>query len=94
MTKAAADVRFKGPLTRKELLRSTMEIWIQTAATELPAKQRKQRSAFTLGLHGAEVARDGRSAYYKPSVSLTSGFHTVTSMLRRLCKKAGLPRDA
>jgi AMMECR1 domain-containing protein len=94
IAKAALDRRFSGPVTRKELLRATVEVWIQTSSTELGSDERSQPGCISLGSDGAEVRRGSRSAYYKPSVAITSGFRTAQRFLAALCRKAGLPRDS
>ena len=94
VAKAALDRRFKGPITHKELLNATVEVWIQISSREINFEQRQSPQGILLGIEGAEVRRGDQSAYYKPSVAITSGLRTPRQFLAALCRKAGLPRDS
>jgi AMMECR1 domain-containing protein len=85
---AATDERFGGPLVSSELHGTFVELWIQTGET--PLTFNGDESAFMLGVHGVELRYDQQSAYYKPSVALTSGFRSLSEMLGALARKAGL----
>jgi AMMECR1 domain-containing protein len=92
--KSALDSRFDGPLTRCELPDTTIEVWIQTASCEISPSARLEKDAILLGIEGVEIEGRGKSAYYKPSVPITSGNKTAPALFEALCKKAGLEKEA
>jgi AMMECR1 domain-containing protein len=92
--RAALDSRFDGPLTRCELPHTTIEVWIQIASSEISHSARFEKNAILLGIEGVEIEGRGKTAYYKPSVPITSGNKTITALLEALCKKARLEKDA
>jgi AMMECR1 domain-containing protein len=91
--RAAMDRRFGGPLTKSELPRTSLEVWIQTGVSELNVDAGFEIDAL-LGIDGFEIEGDGKSAYYKPSVPVTSKNKSAVSLFEALCRKAGLEKDA
>jgi AMMECR1 domain-containing protein len=92
--RAALDRRLGGPLTRSEMPAAELEVWIQIAALEIAPDIRTKDDAFLLGIEGLEINFEGKSAYYKPSVAITSRNKTAIKLFEALCKKAGLEREA
>jgi hypothetical protein len=88
------DRRFGGPLTRWEEPNTSLEVWIQTGSSEIDSSARFDKNAFLLGIEGLEIEGRGKSAYYKPSVAVTSKNKTAAALFGALCKKAGLEKDA
>ncbi len=48
------------------------------------------KKTFNLGIHGIDIRRNERYAYYKPSVAITSRFNSLERLLERICRKAKL----
>jgi hypothetical protein len=92
--KACKDDRFSGPLTRADLEIVTVEVWIQIASTEIPHAERQSAAALKLGEDGVEVKYASKSAYFKPSVALTSAYLTPAALFDAVCKKAGIEINA
>ena len=91
--RTAMDRRFGGPLTRWELADTSFEVWIQIGAEEISPDARYDKNCLLLGIEGLEIEGHGQSAYYKPSVPITSKNKSVTALLEALSKKAGLDND-
>jgi AMMECR1 domain-containing protein len=94
LQRATTDQRFRCPVTREEMPRVSIEVWIQLSSTDLGVQERLDPASFVLGADGLEVSREDRAAYYKPSVAITSGMQTLRRMLRALCRKAGLSENS
>jgi len=92
--RSAMDRRFGGPLTRWELLGTSLEVWIQIGSSELSLDARFEKDILLLGIDGLEIEGNGKSAYYKPSVAVTSNKKSAVALFEGLCKKAGLEKDA
>jgi AMMECR1 domain-containing protein len=92
--RAAMDRRFGGPLTRWELSNTNVEVWIQTGSSEIDLRARFDKDVLLLGVEGLEIEGYAKSAYYKPSVAITSKRKTAVSLFEALCKKAGLDKNA
>jgi AMMECR1 domain-containing protein len=91
--RTAMDRRFGGPLTRWELPYASFEVWIQIGSEEITPDARYDKNCLLLGIEGLEIEGQGQSAYYKPSVAITSKNKSVTALLEALSKKAGLDKD-
>ncbi len=89
--RSAHDSRFAGMLTPAELRDATLELWVQRV--DEPLSPSAAVTTLDLGVDGVKLSRDGQSAYYKPSVALTSAVAGPVWLLRRLVKKAGLSGD-
>lgn len=92
--RAASDNRFTGAITYSDLENVHVELWLQLSREPIVVEQRNIEDAFILGVEGLEIEEGSASAYYKPSVAITSSFKTPQIMLSALCKKAGLEPDA
>jgi AMMECR1 domain-containing protein len=92
--RSARDTRFSGSLVKGDLDHISVEVWVQTAAEPIPLQERDKSDVVRLGEEGVEIRLGSSSAYYKPSVALTTYFETPQKMFAELCKKAGLPSDA
>jgi AMMECR1 domain-containing protein len=92
--RAAMDRRFGGPLTRWELPDAVIEVWLQIGSSEIAPETRVEDNLFLLGIEGVEIEGRGKSAYFKPSVPITSKYRNKKTLLEALCKKAGLEPDA
>jgi AMMECR1 len=90
--RAARDTRFGPGLTSADLATATIELWVQTSDEALSPVA--ALTTFDPGVDGIRLRRDGRSAYYKPSVPLTSGITRPVRLYRRLARKAGLDPEA
>ena len=91
--KACQDNRFSGPLTQSDLSLTTIEVWIQVAATPISEAERLRDDAITLGVDGVEIECANRKAYFKPSVAITSMLLSPQAMFQAVCRKAGLSED-
>ena len=91
---AARDKRFSSRLSLNDLPSTSIEVWVQVAATPVPLDERESRNFITLGKQGVEVHCDGRSAYFKPSVAITSRHKTLEKFMNAVCRKAKLPATA
>jgi AMMECR1 domain-containing protein len=91
--RASKDTRFTGSLVKSDLQETSLEVWLQIGAQIIPLQQRDKADVVRLGEEGVEVRLGSASAYYKPSVALTSRFETPQEMFSELCKKANLPED-
>jgi AMMECR1 domain-containing protein len=92
--RASRDTRFTGSLVKADLPDISLEVWLQVSAEPVPLHRREKPDVMRLGEDGVEVRLGSSSAYYKPSVALTTYFETPQKMFSELCKKAGLPGDA
>jgi AMMECR1 domain-containing protein len=91
--RAASDARFGGALDRGELSRICVELWARTGVEVIDADA-DLGVELDLGLDGVEIRDGARSAYYKPSVALTSRVTRADRLLEKLARKAGLAADA
>lgn len=87
--RAAADVRFGLPLQLRDLPDARVALWVRTGSDVIDRAD--VANDLDLGFHGVELSDDGHSAYYKPSVALTSGLTRHERLLDKLTKKADLP---
>jgi len=92
--RAAMDRRYGGPLARWEASGTSLEVWLQVGSSEIDHDARFEKSVLLLGVEGLEIDDHGQSAYYKPSVAITSRYKTDVTLFEALCKKAGLDKDA
>jgi len=91
---AATDKRFHSRLTAIEVPQVDIELWLQTGSEPVTAEDIEGGRCLELGVHGVAIRMAGKSAYYKPSVPITSGKRSLQSLLSGLSRKAGLPGDA
>jgi len=92
--RSSRDSRFTGSIVTSDIHNVSVEVWLQLSADTIPLEQRENPDAIHLGQDGVDVEQGTASAYYKPSVALTSHFTTPQDMFSALCKKANLPPDA
>lgn len=92
--RSSRDSRFTGSIVKSDIHNVSVEVWLQLSADTIPLEQRENPDAICLGQDGADVEQGTASAYYKPSVALTSHFTTPQDLFAALCKKANLPPDA
>ena len=90
--RAATDARFGPPLSSGDLPDSRLELWVRTGSEVIDSAGVARD--VDLGLHGVEIRSDDHSAYYKPSVALTSGLTRHERLLGKLAMKARLPPGA
>ena len=91
---AAIDRRYGGPLTRWEAPDAIIEVWVQIGSSEIVPEARSEKNILFLGVEGVEIKGRGRSAYYKPSVAITSRYKNENALFDALCKKARLEKGA
>jgi|SRR5208282_191024 len=92
--RAAMDRRYGGHLTRWEMPDTLMEVWIQVGSSEIAPAARSEKNILLLGVEGVEIEGRGKSAYYIPSVAITSKYRNEMALLEALCKKARLEQGA
>ncbi len=93
--KCSRDARFGSPLTADEIPHSVVELWAQIGAEPLDVSTSNALSKdLILGVHGVDIRLNGKHAYYKPSVAITSDLTAPSVVLEKLCAKAGLDADA
>jgi hypothetical protein len=88
IAKTLSDRRFDGPVTQSEYLRTSIEVWIQLSAIQIPHQDRTNTDCMAFGQEGVEIAHEERFAYYKPSVAITSTVKNPQELFSALCKKA------
>jgi hypothetical protein len=86
--RAARDERFGPRLNAEDLFNARLDFWIQHDGADVA-----QADEIRLGLDGVELSDGSRSAYYKPSVALTSAITNSNDLLNKLAKKARLSPD-
>jgi AMMECR1 domain-containing protein len=91
--RAAMDRSYGGHLTRWEISDTILEVWIQTASSEISHGARTEKNVLLVGIEGLEIEGRGQLAYYLPSVAITSKYKTDVALFEALCKKAGLEKD-
>jgi hypothetical protein len=87
---AIADRRYGGEITISEVTDLDIEVWIQMGSIYASLEERKQIGFFYMGVDGVEVRFNAKTAYFKPSVALTSPVKDQTALLSKVCRKAGL----
>lgn len=93
--RAAADARYGGALCAAELHQLDLELWVNVGVEEVTERApRPLARLLPSGVVGVELQVGDKSAYFKPSVALTSGLTTPELLLGRLARKAGLPKAA
>ena len=93
VNRACLDTRFGG-VTTLDAEDLTVELWVQIDRKFVASADRAHNANLVSGLFGAEVEWSDASAYYKPSVALTSDFSKADELLSALCQKAELFADA
>jgi AmmeMemoRadiSam system protein A len=83
---ALSDHRF-APVTAGELAGLAVQVSVLTALRPARAED------VVLGRHGVVVRGRGRTALFLPPVAVDQGWD-VDTLVRQLCRKAGLPADA
>jgi AMMECR1 domain-containing protein len=91
--RAALDTRFGKPISLEQVDSTVIELWIEIQSASMGTNALSLES-FRLGLDGVRITFGSRTAYYKPSVALTSGVASATELLKKLCRKAGLDQTA
>ena len=91
---AARDKRFYSRLTNIDLRAAGPGDMVANQFRAGFAGRSCDRQFSRIGCGWSGVRLDTKSAYYKPSVAITSGRYTTGALLSALCKKAGLARDA
>jgi AMMECR1 len=87
--RAIQDCRFGRPLVTCEVRGLSIELWILTGWEMFDPRYQQ----LDLGVDGIDVSFEGRYAYYKPSVSITSSFDTTRIMAEKVRVKAGIPAN-
>jgi AMMECR1 domain-containing protein len=90
---AANDKRFKSRLSAIEVNSANLEIWLQTDTEQVTFEEIKAGHFLELGVDGVEIHFENKSAYYKPSVAITSGKYDIEALMTALCRKAGMSSD-
>ena len=83
---ALSDPRFP-PVTRDELPELAIDVSVLSPLTPGRAED------LVIGRHGVAIRGRGRGALFLPQVAVEQGWD-VESLLRQLCRKAGLPAAA
>ncbi|MCK6518084.1 AMMECR1 domain-containing protein, partial [Myxococcota bacterium] len=93
--RAASDARYGGGLCAAELHQLDLELWVNVGVEDVTEREPKRLARLLpCGVVGVELKVGDKSAYFKPSVALTSGLTTPELLLGRLARKAGLPKGA
>jgi hypothetical protein len=92
--RSSRDTRFSGSIVKADIKNVSIEVWLQLTAKIIPLEDRENPDVIRLGQDGVDIEQGASSAYYKPSVAITSHFNTPQEMFAALCKKANLPSDA
>lgn len=93
VSNASLDKRFRARITAAEIGMIDIELWLQVGYTTVTPEDLGDGRLLRWGIDGIEVSADGKSAYYKPSVPLTSGKHSNSALLTAICRKAGLDKS-
>jgi len=95
MHNALNDRRFGGKSVAGEAADTTVELLLQTRREAVTGRTPEAvANEIALGVHGVAVRQGAKSAYYKPSVAITSGISSAAQLLEKLCRKAGLAKRA
>ena len=90
---ATRDRRFYSRVVASEIDRIDLEVWLQVASLVVGPAELISGHFLDLGVEGAEIRLGTHSAYYKPSVAITSGKRTLVDFMAGVCRKAGLAGD-
>jgi AMMECR1 domain-containing protein len=91
--RAAADRRFGEAILPEWVPDVRLDLWVLTGRARF-ATAEDVLATVDLGLDGVEFRLGRRTAYYKPSVALTSGITDPDRLMRKLAAKAGLAPGA
>lgn len=91
---ASRDKRFQSRLSSIELDNADIEVWLQIGSERVSTDEIEGGHFLELGVDGVEIHLQGKSAYYKPSVAITRGKHTIEALMSALCRKADIAQDA
>lgn len=94
VVQAAMDKRFGARLSAAEVESADIEIWLQVSEERISSDETRAGHFLELGVDGVEIHLENKSAYYKPSVAITSGRHEIKDLMGALCRKAGIPSNA
>ena len=89
---ATDDPRFP-PISRGELGRLDVDVWILWGPEVVTARGEDRVGAVTIGRHGVQIARGSARGLLLPGVAVEHHFDART-FLQQVCVKAGLPLDA
>ena len=87
--RAAIDTRFGPQLIPADIASACLELWVQTRCEVIEDLATLEYISIWVSTVG--ICQRQHSAYYKPSVALTSGVRHPERFLDKLTKKAGLP---
>jgi AMMECR1 domain-containing protein len=91
--RAAYDRRFGGVLAPRQVDAMRLDLWVLTGMTPF-ASAGEVLATLDIGRDGVELWLGRKSAYYKPSVGLTTGITDPDLLMRKLARKAGLLPDS
>jgi AmmeMemoRadiSam system protein B/AmmeMemoRadiSam system protein A len=89
---ATDDPRFP-PISRGEIGRLDVDVWVLWGPEVVAAKGEDRVKAVTIGRHGVQIARGAARGLLLPGVAIEHHFDART-FLQQVCVKAGLPTDA
>lgn len=87
--RASIDRRFGGTLLPGHIDVLRLDLWVLTGVVPF-GDANDVLTTLDIGLDGVEFRLGLKTAYYKPSVPLTSGITDPEQLMRKLAKKAGL----
>jgi hypothetical protein len=89
VARAVEDDRFSYALIDVELPTLAIELWLRLGSEAFDPEHQQ----LALGLEGLEISSGSRSAYYKPSVAITSSCGTTAELISKICLKANISAD-
>lgn len=89
---ACHDARFP-PISRSELRFLGMQVWLLHSPRRMAERGEARVGAVQVGLHGLQIALDGKRGLLLPGVAVDARWDART-FLRQVCVKAGLPPEA
>lgn len=91
---ALKDDRYKGVVKRRDIRNLKIDVTVFAFPKVCHGRTiRDLEKEIELGVHSFQISYEGKQAFYKNSVPITSRL-SLARALRRLCRKAGLDRDA
>lgn len=92
--RAALDGRFQRTILSADVASTAIEVWIQTGSEALRGDPATISGSIRMGFDGVRIVLGENTAYYKPSVAITSSVPSPQRLLENLSQKAGLPETA
>jgi AMMECR1 domain-containing protein len=94
VVRASRDKRFGIPPISVDFGMLTIEVWIEIGRVDFSGDCSTWEEQFRPGREGVRISQGTLSAYYKPSVAITSRLSTLDALLSKLSRKAKLEQTA